>query len=510
MARKEITRIAKIQLKGGQAKPGPELASIGINMADFTKKFNEQSKDRMGEVVPCVITAYNDRTFEFVIKTSPVAFMLKKAAKIELGAKNQKTEKVGKISREKALEIARYKLVDLNANDEEAALRMVAGTAKQMGIEIEGVDPMPVSRKAINEATTLVRDTSTVKFDASVDVSVCLNLDTAQANQQLRGAVSLPHGNGKTVKILALAEGDEATSAKASGADFVGGKEKLDEIKEVFKTRKEVPSKLNNKIELVVIEEYDLDKLANALFVLRQAKGMTLTEASSLVRLPNYFASMLLKQKQADGYVGGIEMTTRDTLKPALQIIKSAPGFNSVTSLMLMERGPESYVWGDCALIPDPSAQELADTARNAAIFARQLAFDSLNVAFLSYSTAGSGIGPSADKARSAVALLAQDQKFIGTADSEYQFDSAFVPAVRDQKHPASTLEKKPADIYIFPNLDAGNIGYKIAQRLGGFEATGPLLVGMNQPVNDLSRGASVDDIVNVAYLTAVQALPIK
>ncbi len=148
MAKKEITRIAKINLKGGQAKPGPELASVGINMADFTKKFNEATKDRMGEVVPCVITAYNDKTFDYIVKTAPVTYLLKKAAKIESGSKNSKTEKVATISKDEAMKIAKYKMVDLNANTEEAALRMIAGTAKQMGIEIKDVNPTPRKSKA--------------------------------------------------------------------------------------------------------------------------------------------------------------------------------------------------------------------------------------------------------------------------------------------------------------------------------------------------------------------------
>jgi large subunit ribosomal protein L11 len=148
VAKKEITRIAKINLKGGQAKPGPELASVGINMADFTKKFNEATKDRMGEVVPCVITAYNDKTFDYIVKTAPVTYLLKKAAKIESGSKNSKTEKVATISKDEAMKIAKYKMVDLNANTEEAALRMIAGTAKQMGIEIKDVNPTPRKSKA--------------------------------------------------------------------------------------------------------------------------------------------------------------------------------------------------------------------------------------------------------------------------------------------------------------------------------------------------------------------------
>lgn len=146
----KITRIAKIELIGGQAKPGPGLASIGINMAEFTKQFNEATKEQNGEIIPCVITAYRDKSFKYILKTTPTTVLLKKAANIKSGAKNPKTDNVGTISKEKALEIARYKMKDLNANDEAAALRLVAGTAKQMGIKIEGVEPIfhkPIDKK---------------------------------------------------------------------------------------------------------------------------------------------------------------------------------------------------------------------------------------------------------------------------------------------------------------------------------------------------------------------------
>ncbi|MDE5599364.1 MAG: 50S ribosomal protein L11 [Ureaplasma sp.] len=141
-AKKEITRIAKLNLIGGQAKPGPALASVGINMVEFTKEFNDKTKDQMGKVIPTVITAYKDKSFDFVTKTTPVTNLLKEAAGIKSGAKDQIKQKVATISREKALEIARYKLPDTNAYNEEAVLQMIAGTAKQMGIVIEGVDPI--------------------------------------------------------------------------------------------------------------------------------------------------------------------------------------------------------------------------------------------------------------------------------------------------------------------------------------------------------------------------------
>lgn len=136
MAEKRINRIAKIELIGGQAKPGPGLASIGINMVEFTKRFNEKTKERNGEIVPTIITAYVDKSFIFQIKTTPTTVLLKKAAGIEKGAKAPNQETVGQITYQQALEIARYKLTDANANDEQAMLKMVLGTAKQMGLKV--------------------------------------------------------------------------------------------------------------------------------------------------------------------------------------------------------------------------------------------------------------------------------------------------------------------------------------------------------------------------------------
>lgn len=146
--KKEVTRVAKLNLIGGQAKPGPALASVGINMGEFTKAFNDATKDRMGQVVPTVITAYKDKSFDFVTKTTPVAVLLKQKAKIQKGSKDSIKNTVATISKEDALEIAKYKLVDTNAYDVEAVLRMVAGTAKNMGIKIEGVDPYKNGKKA--------------------------------------------------------------------------------------------------------------------------------------------------------------------------------------------------------------------------------------------------------------------------------------------------------------------------------------------------------------------------
>lgn len=275
----------------------------------------------------------------------------------------------------------------------------------------------------------------------------------------------------------------------------------------VFRHPEEVPSDLSPEIEKIVISEYDLVSLSNKLFELRKEKGMTIEQAQKLVLLPNYFATMLLKNGDVDGYVGGIEMTTKDTLKPSLQIIKTGKKSKIVTSAFLMERENERYLWGDCAIILDPKAEELKEIAKSITSLASAMHFDSKNVAMLSYSTAGSGSGESADKVREALNMLKNDPDFEGQCDLEYQFDSAYDVDVRSKKAPNSIIKNKHSDIFIFPNLDSGNISYKIAQRLGNFEATGPILTGLAKPVNDLSRGASKDDIINVSYITASQIL---
>ncbi|MGL4950495.1 MAG: 50S ribosomal protein L11 [Mycoplasma sp.] len=146
--KKDIVRVAKLDLIGGQAKPGPALASVGINMPEFTKAYNDATKDQNGKIIPVVIHAYKDKSFDFFLKTTPASILLKEAAGIKSGSANAKTTKVGTVSKEKVLEIARLKLKDMNANDEEAAFRMVVGSAMQMGIEVEGVDPK--SAKKVN------------------------------------------------------------------------------------------------------------------------------------------------------------------------------------------------------------------------------------------------------------------------------------------------------------------------------------------------------------------------
>ena len=274
----------------------------------------------------------------------------------------------------------------------------------------------------------------------------------------------------------------------------------------IFRTRSEVYEDV--KDNYIVIEEMDLDKYANQLFELRKAKGLTIDQAKSLVKQPNYLASLMVKMGEVDGEICGIQYTTKDTLKPALQILKTAPGAKLVCSAFVMQKGSEQYIFGDCAININPNSEQLADIALGIGQFAKDVVgMTNLKIALLSYSTAGSGAGESVDKVRGAHDILMNNpaaQQF--QISPEIQFDASFVPEVMHKK--AKNLDwDTNAKIYVFPNIDAGNIGYKIAQRMGGYEAIGPVLIGLAAPVNDLSRGASTSDVVNLAYITGYQAL---
>jgi phosphate acetyltransferase len=219
-----------------------------------------------------------------------------------------------------------------------------------------------------------------------------------------------------------------------------------------------------------------------------------------------YIGAMMVKMNQADGMVCGLTFTTADTLRPALQIIKTKPNVHLASSIFWMQRKDENYFFTDCALNINPTAEQLADITKMGVQFAVDLNVPDVEAVLLSYSTKGSGSGIDAEKVRQAVTLLTTE-KVNFTFDGEMQFDAAFDQTVRQKKAPNSPLKKPVPDVFVFPEIQSANIGYKIAQRLGGFEAFGPFILGLNQPVNDLSRGASLDDVLNTAILTAFQAL---
>lgn len=254
-----------------------------------------------------------------------------------------------------------------------------------------------------------------------------------------------------------------------------------------------------------------LQEYANTLYEMRKAKGMTEEDALKTALIPNYFGTLMIKAGDADGMVSGANHSTADTVRPALQIIKSASKDRAVSSFLIMVSNEKAYVFSDCAITISPSAKELADIALEAAKSAIQFGIQP-RIAMLSFSTYGSGKGEEVAKVVEATklakeALKSDEFKDLGIElDGELQVDAALDAVVAKKKAPESGVAGK-ANVLIFPDLNAGNIGYKLLQRLGGCEAYGPMLQGLNAPVNDLSRGAFAEDIVGVIAITALQAV---
>lgn len=245
------------------------------------------------------------------------------------------------------------------------------------------------------------------------------------------------------------------------------------------------------------------DKLAEEFSEVRQGK-VTLEQAEDIIENVNYFGTMLVHTGYADGLVSGAMHSTPDTVRPALQIIKTKEGVSKTSGIFFMRRGDELYVMGDCAINPTLTAEELAEVAVETAKTTMSFGITP-RVALLSFSSKGSAKTEEAEKVRLATEY-AQDKLPDTLIDGELQFDAAFVPSVAEKKSPKSPLEGK-ANVFIFPSLEAGNIGYKIAQRLGSFEAYGPILQGLNKPVNDLSRGTTTEEVYNLALFTATQVM---
>lgn len=247
----------------------------------------------------------------------------------------------------------------------------------------------------------------------------------------------------------------------------------------------------------------ELEAMVAKMVELRKGK-MDEAACRKALEKSNYFGTMLVKMGKADCLLGGATYSTADTVRPALQLIKTKPGSKIVSSCFILyretEKGNEMYAMGDCAINLDPNEDELVEIAVETARTAKTFAIDP-KVALLSYSTLGSGKGETVDKVHNAAEKLkAMNLDF--PADGELQFDAAFSPVVAKTKAPGSAVAGQ-ANTFIFPDINAGNIGYKIAQRLGGFEAFGPILQGLNAPINDLSRGCNAEEVYKMAIITA-------
>lgn len=249
---------------------------------------------------------------------------------------------------------------------------------------------------------------------------------------------------------------------------------------------------------------YDgLDEFVQTYFELRKHKGITLQDARKKMKDISYFATMMVHLGKADGMVSGAAHTTAHTILPSFEIIKTKPGVSTVSSIFLMCLKDHVLAFGDCAVNISPTASQLADIAVSSAETASQFGVEP-RVALLSYSTGSSGSGEDVDKVREAAAL-AQESGSPYPIEGPIQFDAAVDPTVAAAKAPDSSVAGK-ATVLVFPDLDAGNNTYKAVQRTAGAVAVGPILQGLKKPVNDLSRGALVDDIVNTVAVTATQA----
>ena len=261
---------------------------------------------------------------------------------------------------------------------------------------------------------------------------------------------------------------------------------------------------MTDKLEIINPSAYEAKEAMIDALVERRAGKLSKEDAGEWIKNVNYFGTMLTYMGLADAMVSGAVHSTGDTVRPALQIIKTKPGVSRTSGAFIIFKRNESYLFSDCAININPNAQELAEIAVESARTAELFDIEPI-VAMMSFSTKGSAKSPEVDKVIEATAI-AQKLAPNYLIDGELQFDSAFVPSVAELKAPDSEVAGK-ARVFVFPDLQSGNIGYKIAQRLGGYEAIGPILQGLNKPVSDLSRGCNEEDVYKLAIITAAQTL---
>ncbi|NLZ49829.1 MAG: phosphate acetyltransferase [Clostridiales bacterium] len=314
-------------------------------------------------------------------------------------------------------------------------------------------------------------------------------------------------------KKIVLPEGDEERTLLACEKIIKNGLAELVLVGNVDNIKAKA-KELGANIDSVVIEDPETsDKtalFAKEFYELRKNKGMTMEKAEKIVRDPLYYGTMMVKLGYVDGMVSGAVHTTGDLLRPGLQIVKTAPGVSVVSSFFIMmvpdcKFGEEGMlVFSDCAVNPNPNADQLASIAIATAETAKKLCGLEPKVAMLSFSTMGSADHELVEKVRKATEIAKQKRPDL-LIDGELQLDAAIVQKVADQKASGSKVAGK-ANVLVFPDLQAGNIGYKLVQRFAKAEAIGPICQGFAKPINDLSRGCNSDDIVNVVAVTAVQA----
>ncbi|MGO4299079.1 phosphate acetyltransferase [Leifsonia sp. RAF41] len=385
--------------------------------------------------------------------------------------------------------------------------------------------PLPIVRTGLDTYETVVRithargrlaadsqrkyDTALALFERHVDAAALLaRLDVTRHDvvTPLMFEYDLIERARAAKKHIVLPEGEDDRILRAAHTLLARGVAQLTILGEPFEVRSraiELGLDLSGAEVLSPFDDVLRLRFADEYARLRSHKGITVDQAADTVTDPSYFGTMMVQLGLADGMVSGAAHTTAHTIRPAFEIIKTTPGVSVVSSVFLMALADRVLVYGDCAVIPDPTSEQLSDIAISSAMTAEQFGIEP-RVAMLSYSTGDSGAGEDVEKVRTATELVRQRAPQLAVA-GPIQYDAAADAAVGAAKMPGSEVAGR-ATVFIFPDLNTGNNTYKAVQRSAGAVAIGPILQGLRKPINDLSRGATVDDIVNTVAITAIQA----
>lgn len=385
--------------------------------------------------------------------------------------------------------------------------------------------PLPIVRTGLDTYDTVVRithargrlaadsqrkyDTALALFERHVDADALLaRLEVTRHDvvTPLMFEYDLIERARAANKHIVLPEGEDDRILRAAGTLLARGVARLTILGEPFEVRSRAIELGLDLSRAEVVSPFDdvlRFRFATEYAKLRAHKGITVDQASDTVTDSSYFGTMMVHLGLADGMVSGAAHTTAHTIRPAFEIIKTTPGVSVVSSVFLMALADRVLVYGDCAVIPDPTAEQLADIAVSSARTAAQFGIEP-RVAMLSYSTGDSGAGADVDKVRAATALVRERAPQLAVA-GPIQYDAAADAAVGAAKMPGSDVAGR-ATVFVFPDLNTGNNTYKAVQRSAGAVAIGPVLQGLRKPINDLSRGATVEDIVNTVAITAIQA----